>query len=179
MYMEELALPLFAFYLIVFCNFTKELLGCRLQHALDKNIFAKHFIGFMLLFLLVIMVDPKNMEKNLLSNLGFTILIYVLFMITTKLNLYVMLIVLLLLLVCYILATIAKKKREEKKDDEYKNLKIVEQTLFIIMAIISVVGLSLYFMEKYREYGNRFSIIKFILGVTSCRNYTPSAAKII
>lgn len=176
---SNLALPLFAFYLIVFCNFTKELVGCRLQYVLDKNIYAKHFIGFLLLFFLVIMVDPSNMEKNLLANVGYSLFIYILFVITTKISFTLMIPVLLLLLVCYIVATIAKKKKEEKKEEEYHNLKMMEKIAFVIMCLISIVGFIIYLVEKQREYGDKFSFSKFILGTPVCRNYTPAAAKII
>ena len=176
---SNLALPLFAFYLIVFCNFTKELVGCRLQYVLDKNIYAKHFIGILLLFFLVIMTDPNNMEKNLLANVGYTLLIYALFVLTTKISFILMIPVLLLLLVCYITATISKKKKEEKKEDEYNNLKAIEKIAFVIMCLISIVGFIIYLIEKYREYGKQFSFVKFVLGAPVCRNYTPAAAKII
>ena len=175
---SDLSLPLFAFYLIVFCNFTKELIGCKLMDLLDKNMYAKHLIGFVLLFFLVIMVDSKNMEKNLLINFAYSVLIYILFIITTRLSYYVMLLFLVILLVIYILGTIAKKKKEENKEEDYKQLKYVQSILFIIMCLIGFIGFIFYFIEKYREYRKNFSIFKFIVGDTVCRHYTPQDAKI-
>jgi Ca2+/Na+ antiporter len=176
---SDVSLPLFAFYLIIFCNFTKELLGCKLMHVLDTNIYAKHLIGFVLLFFLVIMVDSKNMEKNLLSNFGYSLMIYVLFIITTRLPYYIMLLFMIILLIMYILGVIAKKKLEEQKEEEYKQLKLAQSILFIILCCIGIIGFIVYFIEKYKEYSSNFSFIKFILGDTVCRNYTPKNAKII
>jgi len=176
---SDLSLAVFAFYLIVFCNFTKELMSCRLQHFFDTNMYAKHFIGILLLFFLVIMIDPDNMEKNLLINVGYTLLIYVVFVITSRLSFAFIVVALLLLLACYIMGTIAKKKKGEKKEEEYRKLKTAENIIFIIVSVISVIGFIIYAIEKYREYGNDFSIIKFIVGTPVCRKYTPSSAKII
>lgn len=176
---SDLVLPLFAFYLIVFCNFTKELIGCRIQSTFDTNMYGKHFVGFILLFFLIIMVDPNNMEKNLFVNFGYTLLIYILFIVTTKLSFPIMVIVLLLLLVCYILSNIAKKRKQDGKDQEYQKMKTIQNVLFIIISIISVVGFLIYLLEKYREYGATFSIIKFIFGTVTCRNHTPKQVKII
>ena len=176
---SDLALPLFAFYLIVFCNFTKELMGCSMQKMFDTNIYAKHFIGYILLFFLVIMVDPSNMERDLLANFGFSLLTYALFLITTRLSFPIMMLVLILLLVCYILGTIGKKKKQDNKEEEYKNIKLAKNIIFIILCVISVIGFVIYVIEKYREYGSKFSVINFIVGTTSCRNHTPNYAKII
>ena len=176
---SDLSLPVFAFYLIVFCNVTKELMSCRLQHFFDTNMYAKHFIGVLLLFFLVIMIDPDNMEKNLLVNVGLTLLIYVIFIITSRLSFVFIVIVLILLLVCYIIGTIAKKKQKEKKEEEYKQLKLIENIIFIIVSVISAIGFIIYAVEKYREYGKEFSLLKFIIGTPVCRNHTPASAKII
>jgi Ca2+/Na+ antiporter len=79
----------------------------------------------------------------------------------------------------YILGTIAKKKLEEKKEEEYKQLKLAQNILFIILCLTGIIGFIVYFIEKYREYSPKFSIAKFIIGDTVCRHYTPKKAKLI
>jgi hypothetical protein len=75
--------------------------------------------------------------------------------------------------------TIAKKKKKDKKEEEYRKLKSAENVIFIMVSVISVIGFIIYGLEKYREYGNDFSMIKFIIGTPICRKYTPRSAKII
>lgn len=176
---SDISLPLFAFYLIVFCNFTKEILGCNLIHVLDTNMYAKHLVAFMLLYFLVIIVDPKNIEDNLLVNFGKSILIYIIFIVTTKLSFPIMILLLALLMIYYILGSIAKRKDAEGKEEEYNRLRMVQNILFIIICIISLIGFIIYFIEKYREYSPNFSIVKFLVGNNICRKYTPKSAKII
>lgn len=176
---SEVALPLCALYLLIFCNFTKETLACRLQEVLDKNIYAKHLICFILLFFLIIMADSKNMEQNIFINIGLCVLIYIVFIITTKLSFKLLIVVLILLLASYIIGTIAKKKKEDNNIDEYKRLKLAQNIIFIVLCCICVIGFIIYLIEKSREYKSNFSLLKFILGVNKCKHATPSAAKII
>ena len=176
---SDLVIPLFALYLLVFCNFTKETLTCRLSHVLDTNMYAKHFVTFMLLFFLVIIVDPDNSEKGILANFGWTALIYVLYMVTTRVSFPIMVILVLIMMVMYILSKIAKHKLEQKKEEEYKTLKLAQNILFIILIIFGVVGFLIYFVEKSREYKGKFSFLKFLFGTPVCRKFTPADAKIL
>lgn len=176
---SELAIPIFAFYMIIFCNFLKELIGCEIQTFLNNNMYGKHVIGFILLMFLVVLSDPHNTEKDLLSNLGYSFLIYLLFLVTTKLSFSLIVIVLVLLLTVYIVGNIAKKKKEEKKEDEYNQLKTLNLILVSLIAIISAFGFGIYYMEKSKEYGKSFSLTKFIIGVPVCKKYTSTNAKLI
>jgi hypothetical protein len=175
---SELGVPLFALYLLIFCNFSKETLGCKLQYALNENMYFKHIMTFLLLFFLVILTDPKNSDKNLLSSFGLTVLTYIIFIVTTRTSFVFMIIIIILLLISYILNSIAKKKKEENNEDEYRKYKLIQNILFIILIIVGSTGFIIYIIEKYREYGNDFSIITFIIGNPSCKNYTSDSVKI-
>jgi hypothetical protein len=176
---SDLTLPLFAFYLIIFCNFSKETIGCRLGYVLDTNMYAKHFITFLLLFFLVILVDPKSSSQDFLVNFGLSLLIYTIYIITTRTSFPIMMIIILLLLTSYILGSFAKKKKEENNEEEYKKLKLAQNIIFIILLVLAIIGFIIYGIEKYREYHKDFSLLKFIFGNPRCRRYTPTAAKII
>jgi Ca2+/Na+ antiporter len=177
---SKITLPVFAFYLIVFCNFVKETVGCRLSEVLETNMYAKHFVAILLLFFLVILADPNNdMERNILYYMGITILIYILYIITTRVSFPIMIAILLMLTVLYILDKIAQKKKEQGKEEQYKNYRLVQLILFIIIFATSIVGFILYFIEKYREYGKNFRILQFIIGNPICKKYTPKKARII
>lgn len=175
---SELGVPLFALYLLIFCNFSKETLGCKLQYALNENMYFKHLMTFLLLFFLVILTDPKNADKDLLTSFGFTLLTYIIFIITTRTSFIFMIVIIIFLLISYILNSIAKKKKEENKEEEFRKYKLVQNILFIVIIILGSTGFIIYAIEKYREYGNEFSIIKFILGNPLCKNYTADSAKL-
>lgn len=176
---SDLVIPLFALYLLVFCNFTKETLGCRLTHVLDTNMYAKHFVTFLLLFFLVIIIDPDNSEKSIITNFGWTIVVYVIYMFTTRVSFPVMIILVNIMMIMYILSKLAKNKLAEKKEEEYKKLKLVQNVLYIILIILGIGGFLIYFVEKYREYKGQFSLLKFIFGNPVCRKFTPKEAKLL
>lgn len=89
-----------------------------------------------------------------------------------------MIVIIIILLISYILNSIAKKKKEENKEEEFRKYKLVQNILFIVIIILGSTGFIIYAIEKYREYGNEFSIIKFILGNPLCKNYTSDSAKL-
>jgi cbb3-type cytochrome oxidase subunit 3 len=175
---SELGVPLFALYLLIFCNFSKETLGCKLQYALDENMYFKHLMTFLLLFFLVILTDPKNADKDLLTSFGFTVLTYTIFIITTRTSFLFMIVIIVILLISYILNSIAKKKKEENNEEEYRKYKLVQNILFIILIIVGSTGFIIYAIEKYREYKDNFSLLKFIFGNPMCKNHTSNSVKI-
>ena len=92
-----LALPLFAFYLLVFCNFIPEIIACRLQTELKNNMIVKHILGFVLLFFLIVLVNPQNADQKLKQNFIYAVLVYAWFFITIR-NPYSFIIITLILL---------------------------------------------------------------------------------
>jgi len=166
--LSKIILPIFAFYLLIFCNYTKELIGCKLNYILDTNIYAKHIIAFLLLYFLVIIVDSENIENTYLYNFGITFIIYILFIITTRIPYYLIIIILILLIILYIINNIKKKEIEKKNNiDKYFYMEI---SLIIIIFIFMSIGFIYYGLEKYCEYGNNFSLFTFIRGNIKCKN---------
>ncbi len=176
----NVALPLFAFYLLIFCNFTANIIGCRLQELLVSSMFIKHVISFVLLFFLIILVNPDMQGKDIPILLGFSAAIYVWFLLTTHSPIYIILIVLILLLTSYIIGTIkANNAKNPEKEKLVKTLQLVQNILASIALGLSVIGFIIYTIEKRLEYGSEFSWITYISGTTTCKRYTPKYAKII
>lgn len=174
-----LALPVVAFYMIVLCNFVPEIVGCRLQNLLKNSMAAKHIVGMMLLFFLVIMVDSANADRNILRNILATVGIYVWFLMTTRCPFYVSLVVMALLLVAYMASV--RKQRADKHGDKASVARDAKlQRICAVAALaLSVLGFGAYMWEKKIEYGKDFTLLQFLGGTTHCRGYTPPAAQII
>lgn len=174
----EVALPVFAFYLLVACNYTKEIFGCGLQSVLDNSMIAKHVVGFLLLFFLIVLINPDYADKHVIRNLVISFTIYVWFLITTRTPFPVMILVLVLLLASYI-ASIAKKRHEtEKHELERKNADRWQKSLSMTAFIISIIGFVFYAIEKKKEYKSKFEWLKFFSGNLQCRKFTPVKARI-
>ena len=176
----SVALPVFAFYLLVACNYVKEIFGCQLQNALDNSILAKHAVSFILLFFLVVLVNPDLADTRIPQTFLLSIGIYAWFLMTTRTPIWVTFVVLLLLLASY-LASIAKARYVKDDSNNAESAAKKARTLQYVFAYtalgLSVIGFALYAIEKKREYGSKFDMMKFFSGTLKCRGYTPRRAK--
>lgn len=176
----NVALPLFAFYLLIFCNFTANIIGCRLQELLVNSMLFKHLISIVLLFFLIVLVNPDLQGKDIPILMGFTMAIYIWFLLTTHSPIYIIILVLILLLSSYLVGTIKSNLAKDKKNEKTVNtLQFVQNILAIIALALSVIGFTIYTFEKRMEYGSNFSWMTYLTGTTTCKRYTPKYAKII
>lgn len=176
----NVALPLFAFYLLIFCNFTANIIGCRLQELLVNSMLFKHLISFVLLFFLIVLVNPDLQGKDIPILFGFSVAIYIWFLLTTHSPIYIIILVLILLLSSYLVGTIKSNLAKDKKNEKTVNtLQLVQNLLAIIALALSVIGFVIYTFEKRIEYGSEFSWGTYLAGTTTCKRYTPKYAKII
>lgn len=170
---------LFAFYLLVFCNFTKEILGCRLQTFFDNSMIAKHVLSFLLLFALVVMASPENADTRIIYLIIEALVIYTIFIMTARTPLPIMMIILFILGTVYILNSTKKRNEEQENIATVEKISKIQTYLAGIAVVLIIIGFVIYMIEKQREYGNKFTLGKFIFGNLSCRKYTPPKAKII
>jgi len=173
MEISKVILSIFAFYLLIFCNYTKELIGCKLQNILDTNIYAKHIIAFLLLYFLIIIVDNDNIENTYFYNFGVCFFIHILFIITTRIPYYLIIIILILLIVLYIINKYKKKeeeKKENKNSNEINKYFYMELSLIFTIFLFMSIGFVYYGFEKYCEYDKKFSILTFVIGNIKCKS---------
>ena len=175
----DLALPVFAFYLLVASNFLAQVFGCRLQNVLGTSMIAKHAVGFLLLLFLIVIVNPENADREMVKNIGIAAVIYTWFYLTTRSPVEVMFAVLVLLLAAYLSGLSRQRAEKEGKVEEARSARL-RQNIFAGMALgASLFGFGIYTVEKRREYQKAFSWTKFFSGTTACRNYTPHAARVL
>ncbi len=167
-----LAPSLFAFYMLVACNFLAETFSCKLQTLLRTNMFAKHLTGIMLLFFLVVLVKPENADKNIIYNIGLSFLLYIWFMMTTKVPISVFFIILFLLIAVYLLDIRKQRllKDEKKNENEIKQIDMYENFSSIIVILSTIIGIIFYYFTKKKEYRDKFELSSFIMGTNQCRN---------
>ena len=177
--LNKTALALIGFYLVIASNFLKELVGCRLQNLLDSNMYVKHLLGFLLLFILVILVNPENADLKFIQLFGLSVFVYLWFIITTRSHYIFIIITLILLTIVYIFESKKTRLTEEKKEKEKEIIEKRQNILIIISIMINIVGFLIYYFEKKREYGRNFRFNDFIIGNIKCKKYTPKYAKIV
>jgi hypothetical protein len=151
------------------------LFPCGLQHKLESSMMWKHLLGMMLMMFLVVMVEDSFAKKSLHEIVGITFGLYLWFTLLTRMHVQVFFLVLAALL----MNAIVRRKLQLEQDDVNKaKLGKIQQMLWVFAIVATAVGVSLYALEKKREYGRRFSWKTFMFGVVECRHYTPKKARI-
>lgn len=130
-----ISMPFFAFYLLVFCNFTPEIIGCRLQTILKTNMIVKYIIGFILLFFLI--VNPENADQKQFYYCYFDIWM-VLFI--YKNTYYYILVILTMLLLTYILGVRETRMKKENRHEDAKNTRRIKILITQLALVVTLIG---------------------------------------
>jgi len=167
-------------------NFLAETLGCQSQKLLG-NMIVKHVL---ILFMIYFTIDFTQRDQDTINpfiNVFKAICVWILFHLFTHMNIIPTFIVGLLLMILFFISNYRHyiDNKKKKSTTDLKNLesmdntlKLTQELIFVTMFIIILVGCSIYYFEKKREYKTDFKTWKFIFGVKKCKNYTPQSAKI-
>ena len=171
---------LFLLLLAVSGNFIAETLGCQTQELLSESIMAKQLMTFFIVFFTI--SYSNNDAENPASKLIKAGLVYIFFLLFTKMNLTPTIIVLMLLIGVYIANNYKKYyealyHKNKKHSDQERMIhlekikqigKIQKMTMTGIIGVI-IVGFLMYYKEKSVEYNKTFEFKKFIFGVVKCQ----------
>lgn len=167
-------------------NFLAETLGCQSQKLLG-NMIVKHVL---ILFMIYFTIDFTQRDQDTINpfiNVFKAICVWILFHLFTHMNIIPTFIVGLLLMILFFISNYRHyiDNKKKKSTTDLKNLesmdntlKLTQELIFVTMFIIILVGCSIYYFEKKREYKTDFKTWKFIFGVKKCKDYTPKYAKI-
>ena len=160
-------------YLIVAANFLAPLFGCRLQHFIETNFLARHYIGFLTMLLFVRLTSVT--KASFIQILGSSFIIYLWFIATTRVNFSIWLIIITLASALFFI----HYYESSEKDPEYKNadfdkyIPILKNVLLLAMTFSTIIGVFFYAGEKKLEYGKKFSWATFFIGKLPCKHNTP------
>lgn len=150
-------------------NFIAETLGCKTQYILSNFMFIKELIVILTIFFTLSYINDKSI--NPINNLKYTIFIWSLFIMFTKMNLYMTVICFTLLIINYIIHIYIEHYRENKH--KHKNIinkleKLYNYINYLNIFLI-ILGFSSYFYTHYKNIGkSNFKISKFLFGITKC-----------
>jgi hypothetical protein len=168
-------IPLFTVFiliLIISANTLLPLFPCKFQSLLRDNMLMKHLFAFITMIFFVVLSAPIDDKKNIFFK---AMLLYVFFVFVTKTNYIFFIIILILLAFSYltILHKNDKKQNENKTDNEliiYDNSLFI---LYILIIILTFIGLFIYMGEKKIEYKNKFKYFTFFFGKPVCKENSP------
>ena len=169
---------LFLLLLAVSGNFIAETFGCQTQELLSESIMAKQIMTFFIIFFTISYSnsDTENPTTKLIKSS----IVYIFFLLFTKMNIFPTVVVLFLLMGLYIsnnykkffISTFNKKKSNKNlvsHQDKIKNITKIQKILIIGVTIVISMGFFNYYKEKQIEYKNSFEFRKFIFGVVKCK----------
>lgn len=161
---------LFLLFLAVGGNYVAQTFSCKTQKLLLENMYAKQLIVLFIIYFAIGFVDESNtspFQKVLLA-----LLIWILFLMFTKMNLVFTIISFSLFSFAYFIQTwimYYKNMKDDKKyGEEISNLEHIFRNLVMITIFIIIIGFIMYYTEQYNDKQKDFSLLKFIFGTVKC-----------
>lgn len=149
---------LFNLYLFLCGNILSELYDSEMRNFLKTNLFAKHIIVIVLLFIFYISRDKNLNESNILKIILSVLLIYIWFILTTKTPFKITITIITLVAIIYILNIYNEKYKlalAKKNDPELlKQITKIQYSqvfLTIITFIITIIGNIMYITDNDRD----------------------------
>ena len=150
-------------------NFIAEILGCKTQQLLSKNMYYKHFITLTILYFAIDF--NSDASSTPLDIFKISILIYILFILFSKMSIQFTILAFILLLVTYVVNNyIDYYKKNDSKNIIIQQLENLKYILHIILVIVIIIGFTLYFFKQRREHYNNWSGLTFIFGKVVCNS---------
>jgi hypothetical protein len=171
---------LFILYLVISNNFLSELLNCKVQHTLKHNMVFKHLLGFLTLYFFITLISRSETHpSNISYRIGFTLIIYLFFIISTRIAFRFWIPFIVSIGIVYIIDLF---KQEEKKKNEHKRnnrlivlFNKVQKGLIGLASLLMLIGFITYIGEKKSEYRTQFQWKTFFFGKSICKRDEDSS----
>lgn len=172
---------IFIFILIVSANFLAEIFPCRIQNLLRSNMLVKHIFGLFTMIFFVVLSSGIT-DKNIFKIVNMSFLLYILFILISKTQIYAFYLILIFLGIAYIINIIKEQEKENIKSEEndklinekINNYENIMYVLYVLIIITTIIGGLLYMGEKKIEYKNNFNYKTFFFGKPSCKGKSPN-----
>lgn len=168
-----LAKSLFVFYLIVSGNYLGNLFGCKTQQVFNENMYVKHLLGFFTLYFFISLVETSDVvPTSLTDRFVFAFVVYIWFIISTRIEVKYWLVLIILLCIIYVLQLNIESENKKELPDSKKieNISKIQKIILYISVIITIIGFLIYLGEKKHEYKKSFNYSTFFSGVAKCKN---------
>jgi len=165
---------LLIFILILSGNYLDDLFPCKVQYLIRNNLLMKHLVGFMILYFLTVLTIP---ELRSIRGIGSAIGLYVLFLLSSKINYIAWAFVLFIYAIVYLMNIIVgdlKTRKLKSKKDKLENntlihhLRRIMSWLVIISIVIIFTGFIHYYGTKRMQHGTNFTFKQFLFGTPKC-----------
>jgi len=145
-------------------NFFAEILGCNTQQLLSSSMFFKHLLQLISIYISMDIYDSKI--KHPITKLKNTLLLYSIFIMFNKMNIYFTAIVSLLILTIFIINNYIEYYKTIRKDT--KTLEKINKIISYVSLFTILIGFIIYYLDKKGEYSKNWDMYKFIFGINNC-----------
>ena len=164
-------------------------LSCRMRKLLHSNIYFRHIINYMLIFIFIMLEggwsfnlkqqnlyeqDSVWLDGNIIHSLAFALILYLIFVISSRTRLFMNILFYFILFSLYCINAQRLYWYKRKLINKEQNQKYInfQKTLILVIVIILVSGIIDLFIDKIIEKGGDFDIMKFIFGKRDCGIYS-------
>lgn len=157
-------------YLIFASSLLKPVLSKQLTDVVQNNRLIQHLLVFLSILVLITLLDE---EMDLIMVIFYSVIIYLWFIFSTKMDIHFNIIIIVMLLVAYFYErSLLAKNNEVINDkvltDDQKNKLILDLNTtnrYLTVGIMSLVvgGMLLYCNKKEVQYGGGYNVFKFLL----------------
>jgi hypothetical protein len=188
-YLPRLAF-LFLLFTVVTSGFITELLSCQMRYVLTHNIYARHFLAILMIFIFIMglggwsidaeldgMANNDWTSGNVIETLFMSFIIYSAFLISSKSQLVPNLIFFGLLLLLYFINTQRNFWKARNMISVHTNAFMLYTTYILgASSIVTLLyGFINYIYYQKSQYGDDFSWFYFILGGQKCASLENEA----
>lgn len=152
--------------LVIVGAYIGNVLSCDVQRMLTHNILAKHITAFVCAFFAVSLT--LNKKNTLTGYFKSTFIVYTIYIMTTKAKLPFVLPTMVLLLVDQVLK-VSNDLAEENEGAKNSKIEAVRNVITYVVFGCVAVGFAQYYLRARREFGDKFSFAKFMVGTTKCQ----------
>ncbi len=174
---------IFVIYAVVTSGYIQEILSCQMRAFLSSMYYPRHICGILLVFIFIMMeggwgwnseendAQPNDWSSaNVIDTLTMALLVYTIFLLSSKSKLLPNIAFFVLMFVLYCLNTQRNywKAREMISEESNTTLLNIEIGMFIVSMLVLLGGFGEYVFYQKAEYGSSFSWYTFFLGSKKC-----------
>ena len=223
---NKIVIELFFIYIVLFSSDIQLILNCELQKMMKNNIYFRHILVFISIYLFVFVlrwyhIDAivvkdefsniqlnnrieyvysklKNNSSYLLESLLLTVIAYLIFLLSTKVDISIFKYVIVIVLFTMLLQVLSKAYDENlhnlvmnnslifphqkqeiinnaiQNNIKYDNFIVILHNItyvsYVLVLLLMFYGSYKYYLKQKKSYGNNWKWNKFIFGIEKCKN---------
>jgi hypothetical protein len=175
---------LFTLFLLIGVNFLDDLYSCRIKDVMRNSMIAKHIVAFLTLHIFVTLTSKEGKEEAFIGNIKKSVVVYLMFLISTRVR-YEFFWIFVVGLLVYYAGSLYVERHEgtleklpsdlERRTIERRIKQLNEYLSYLLnfLLVVLAVGFLIFLGEKRAEYGERFDFGSFMVGDLVCGKDSP------